>query len=202
LIAPRVPSSASPLADLLADLDRALTALGIRWYLFGAQAAILYGVARLTADVDVTVDAGPLANADLVRHLAARGFELRVPDAGEFVEKTRVLPLVHAKSRIPVDVVLAGPGLEELFFSRAEERNVGGVRIPVAAAEDIVTMKVLAGRLKDLDDVASILRACSLDPDRVRSTLRLLEQGLDRRDLLDEFERLLRQAGSQTRQSQ
>jgi hypothetical protein len=202
LIAPRVPSSASPLADLLADLDRALTALGIRWYLFGAQAAILYGVARLTADVDVTVDAGSLANADLVAHLAARGFELRVPDAGEFVEKTRVLPLVHAKSRIPVDVVLAGPGLEELFFSRAEERNVGGVRIPVAAAEDIVTMKVLAGRLKDLDDVVSILRACSLDADRVRSTLRLLEQALDRRDLLDEFERLLRQASGQRRQSQ
>jgi Nucleotidyl transferase AbiEii toxin, Type IV TA system len=202
LIAPRVPSSASPLADLLADLDRALTALGIRWYLFGAQAAILYGVARLTADVDVTVDAGSLANADLVAHLAARGFALRVPDAGEFVEKTRVLPLVHAKSRIPVDVVLAGPGLEELFFSRAEERNVGGVRIPVAAAEDIVTMKVLAGRLKDLDDVVSILRACSLDADRVRSTLRLLEQALDRRDLLDEFERLLRQASGQRRQSQ
>ena len=199
LIAPRVPSSASPLADLLADLDRALTALGIRWYLFGAQAAILYGVARLTADVDVTVDAGSLANADLVAHLAARGFELRVPDAGEFVEKTRVLPLVHAKSRIPVDVVLAGPGLEELFFSRAVERNVGGVRIPVAAAEDIVTMKVLAGRLKDLDDVVSILRACSLDADRVRSTLRLLEQALDRRDLLDEFERLLRQVGGQRR---
>ena len=195
-------SSASPLADLLADLDSALTALGIRWYLFGAQAAILYGVVRLTADVDVTVDAGSLANADLVAHLGGRGFELRVPDAGAFVEKTRVLPLVHAKSRIPVDVVLAGPGLEELFFSRVEERNVGGVRIPVAAAEDIVTMKVLAGRLKDLDDVVSILRACSLDADRVRSTLRLLEQALDRRDLLDEFERLLRQASGQPRQSQ
>lgn len=198
LIAPRVSSSASPLADLLADLDRAFTALGIRWYLFGAQAAILYGVARLTADVDVTVDAGSLANADLVAHLAARGFELRVPDAGEFLAQTRVLPLVHAESRIPVDVVLAGPGLEELFFSRVEQRNVGGVRIPVAAAEDIVTMKVLAGRLKDLDDVASILRACALDPDRVRSTLRLLEQALDRRDLVDEFERLLRQAGRQS----
>ncbi|MGH7333451.1 MAG: hypothetical protein ACREKS_12070 [Candidatus Rokuibacteriota bacterium] len=195
-------SSASPLADLLADLDRALTALGIRWYLFGAQAAILHGVARLTADVDVTVDAGALANADLVAHLAARGFTLRVPDAGEFVEQTRVLPLVHVQSRIPVDVVLAGPGLEELFFSRAEARNVGGVRVPVAAAEDIVTMKVLAGRLKDLEDVASILRACLLDGDRVRSTLRLLEQALDRRDLVDEFERLLRQAGRPRRSSQ
>lgn len=67
----------------------------------------------------------------------------------------------------------------------------------MAAAEDIVTMKVLAGRLKDLEDVASILRARSVDSDRVRSTLRLLEQALDRRDLVDESERLLRQVGRQ-----
>ena len=45
----------SPVADLLEDLGAALDTLGVRWYLFGAQAAILYGVARLTADVDVTV---------------------------------------------------------------------------------------------------------------------------------------------------
>ena len=48
--------SSPPLAELLTDLGRALARLGVRWYLFGAQAAILYGVARLTADVDVTVD--------------------------------------------------------------------------------------------------------------------------------------------------
>ena len=45
----------SPVADLLADLSHALEGLGVRWYLFGAQAAIVHGAARLTADVDVTV---------------------------------------------------------------------------------------------------------------------------------------------------
>lgn len=188
-------SSASPLAELLADLDRALAALGLRWYLFGAQAAILHGVARLTADVDVTVEAGALANAVLVDRLALNGFELRVPDAEGFVERTRVLPLVHTRSRLPLDVVLAGPGLEELFFSRAEEQSIGDLRVPVASAEDIVTMKILAGRAKDLDDVAAMLRARPVDPARVRSTLRLLEQALDRRDLIVEFERLLEQTG-------
>ena len=103
---------------------------------------------------------------------------------------------------LPVDVVLAGPGLEDLFFSRAEEHNIGGVRVPVAAAEDIVTMKILAGRPKDLDDVAVIVRARSLDSDRVRSTLSRLEQALDRRDLVPEFERLLRQAGRERGQDQ
>ncbi len=41
----------SPLAEALAALGRALGKLGLRWYLFGAQAALLYGAARLTADI-------------------------------------------------------------------------------------------------------------------------------------------------------
>jgi hypothetical protein len=45
----------SPVADLLRDLSRAFAEFGVPWYLFGAQAALLYGAARLTADVDVTV---------------------------------------------------------------------------------------------------------------------------------------------------
>ena len=95
-------------------------------------------------------------------------------------EANRVLPLVHARTRIPVDVVLAGPGLEELFFARAEQRPIGDVTVPVACAEDVVTMKVLAGRAKDLDDVAAILRAQrgTLDLYRARERLRQIERAL------------------------
>ena len=47
----------SAVADLLADLAGALDPLPVRWYLFGAQAAIFHGAARMTADVDVTEEA-------------------------------------------------------------------------------------------------------------------------------------------------
>jgi hypothetical protein len=55
-------------------------------------------------------------------------------------------------------------------------------------------MKVLAGRPRDLDDIVSILRTRgdTLDLDRVRTTLRLLEKALDRRDLLPELERAIK----------
>jgi len=54
----------SPVAELLADLAGALHGLGVSWFLFGAQTAILHGAARLTADVDVTVRLPPaLSNA-------------------------------------------------------------------------------------------------------------------------------------------
>lgn len=165
----------------------------MRWFLFGAQAAILHGVARLSADVDVTVDLGRRSTAELVSALAEAGFDLRVADIAGFVEATRVLPLVHRASRIPVDVVLAGPGLEEQFFDGVEERVIGNARVPVVCAEDLVAMKVLAGRPRDLDDVVAIVhvRGHDLDLERIRTTLSLLEKALARRDLLSELERLV-----------
>jgi hypothetical protein len=173
------------LAAAFADLD------GARWYLFGAQAAILHGAARATADIDVTVDlAGNPAGA-LAKALTANGFVLRFADDA-FVERTRVIPATHA-SGVPVDVVIAGPGLEEIFFERVVFRVIGGSRVPVASAEDVIEMKVLAGRPKDLDDVRAIAsaKADALDLAVIRETLGLLEGALDQSDLLPAFEQLV-----------
>jgi hypothetical protein len=100
----------SPAAELLAALRIAFEELGLRWYLFGAQAVIAYAAPRLTADVDVTVSLGPHAPATLVAALEARGFRLRARDIDDFVRRTSVLPFAHDPSGLPVDVVLAGPG--------------------------------------------------------------------------------------------
>ena len=104
-----------------------------------------------------------------------------------------MLPFVHRASRMPLDVILAGPGLEEQFFAGARERLVGDVRVPVVCAEDLVTMKVLAGRPRDLDDVAAIarVRRDNLDLNKIRTALRALEGALDRGDLVDTLERLV-----------
>ncbi|HLF48861.1 MAG TPA: hypothetical protein VJA45_05770 [Methylomirabilota bacterium] len=130
--------------------------------------------------------------------LGAAGFEPRVGDVAAFAEANRVLPLVHARTRLPVDVVLAGPGIEDLFFARAEQRPIGDVTVPVASAEDVVTIKVLGGRTKDLDDAAAILRARRWTPGlhRVRETLRQIQQALDRSDLVAALERIATRAGA------
>ena len=186
-----VPQPLSAVAELLAGLRRAFEQLRVRWYLFGAQAALVYGAARLTADVDVTVETGDIPTEVIVETLRRNGFDLSIEDP-EFVRATRVLPAVHVPTRIPVDIVLGGPGLEELFASRAHELDVAGVRVPVARAEDLIVMKVLAGRDKDLTDVEAVLLAQrELDLDLVYETLRVLEQALDQSDLVPLFEQVL-----------
>lgn len=188
-----MPPLRSPFASLFADLAGALGALGVDWYLFGAQAALLYGSTRVTADVDVTVRLGRRSMAELVAALEARGFELRL-SSDEFLAATRVLPVVHRPSRIPADLVLAGPGLEDLFMDRAQLHDLSGIQVPVATPEDLIVMKVLAGRDKDHDDVREVLRAHAVQHEQVREVLRMLEQALSQSDLLPVFEQLVREA--------
>jgi hypothetical protein len=150
---------ASPFAELLGALARVFQRLALRWYLFGAQAAIVHGAVRLTGDVDATVELGGLTIAALIAALEKEGFRPRVPEVKGFVERTRVVPLEHVGSEMPLDLVVAGPGLEELFLARAREHVVEGIAIPVACAEDMVVMKILAGRPKDIEDAVAILAA-------------------------------------------
>lgn len=186
----------SPVVEALADLSTALGRANLRWYLFGAQAAIAYGSTRVTKDIDVTVEPPGTGAAPLTDTLGRASLEPRVEDVDGFLARTRVLPMVHTPTGIPVDIVLAGPGLEELFLDRARSVALGGVEVPVASPEDVIAMKILAGRPHDMDDALAILRAQpELDVGSVRSTLELLEEALDQSDLVPELESLLRTLG-------
>lgn len=73
-----MPRRRSPFARLFADLAGALGKIGVDWYLFGTQAALLYGATRVTADVDVTVRLGTRAVDELIASLRDKGFVLRI----------------------------------------------------------------------------------------------------------------------------
>jgi len=63
--------------------------------------------------------------------------------------------------------------------------DVQGTSIPVISPEDLIVTKVLAGRSKDIEDVRSVIheRRASLDAERIRTLLGLLEQALGQSDL-------------------
>jgi hypothetical protein len=158
---------------------------------FGAQAVNLHGFPRATADLDVTIDLGQLSTDVLISDLDAGGFEPRFADA-DFVAATRVIPVVHRATKLPVDIVLAGPGLEERFLDEVELHPIGRRRIPVLSVENLIVTKLLAGRPKDLEDIRELLamRADTVDVDRIIQLLELLEAALDHADLIDLFRSL------------
>ncbi len=185
------------LLEALGALQVVLDREGLRWYVFGAQAVVVYGQPRLTADVDVTLEASLERVLELVAPLGEHGFEPRAADPWELLHRARVLLLQHRPSGLAVDLVVAGPGLEEEFLAHRRFVDLGGLEVPVISPEDLVVTKILAGRPKDLDDVRGILREQGdrLDLERSRRFLRMLEQALDRSDLVPALERLVEGTG-------
>ena len=144
-------------------------------------------------DVTIELRGEPAA---FLAELNKAGFDLRAGADDDFVRRTRVFPLVHRATTMPLDLVLAGPGLEEEFLSRAIPVDIEGVKVPFISPEDLLITKILAGRPKDVEDVRGILRARgrTMDLDRVRSTLDILEQALAQSDLVPLFEEQVRAA--------
>ncbi len=187
-----MPSPPSlPPVELFRTLGLVLQRLGASWYVFGAQAVLLWGRPRFTADIDVTVRLNAETPARLVVAMEEAGFALRVSAVDDFVERTRVLPFVHLATAWPLDVVLAGPGLEQRFLDQAVDVDLGdGVHLPVIRPEDLIVTKILAGRPKDLEDVRGVLleRPEQLDIPSIRETLALLEEALAVNDLQPAFD--------------
>jgi hypothetical protein len=181
-------SERGAVVDLLRALAAVMSECRIRWYVFGAQAVMIWGRPRFSADVDVTAMIDSSARDEFIDAMQRNGFRLRIRDE-EFVTRTRVLPFVY-RSGMPLDVVLAGPGLEEEFMNRSIDVDVAGTLIPMISPEDLVITKVLAGRPKDIEDVRGVLRERrqTLDIERIRSILDLLEQALGQSDLRRTFE--------------
>jgi hypothetical protein len=73
---PRRPAN----GEVLAALAKVLHKRKIRWYVFGAQAAVVYGSPRMTMDVDVTVALPNEGVRPLVEALLGAGFASRADD--------------------------------------------------------------------------------------------------------------------------
>jgi hypothetical protein len=148
-----------------------------------------YGVPRTTGDVDITLDLGDRSLDALVAPLRRAGFVPTFADES-FATQTRVYPVTHKPTGWSLDLVLAGPGLEQRFLEQVRLFPAGGHKIPVIAPEHLVTLKILAGRPKDLEDVRGMIQIAKLDHAKVEDTLAELEAMLDQSDLLPVYARL------------
>lgn len=180
--------------DVLRVLARTFATHGLRWYVFGAQAVLAHGMPRLTADLDLTVELGTLDQRDLLDVLRSAGIAPRDESFARHLLTSRLLPLVHTPSGIPVDVVLATEGIELDFLDRCVRRELGGVVVPVLSVEDLLATKAVAGRRKDEEDILGVLRvqAETVRMHDLRAVLAAFDEALVEPRAVATFERLYR----------
>lgn len=185
--------------DALVPLTRAIRAL-LGWLrstkapgvIIGGVAASLLGRPRMTGDVDAVV---LVDDADWGAFLEAGrpfGIAPRRSDALAFARRSRVLLLRHAPTGIDLDVSLGALPFEEEMIRRARRHRVGSIRIPLPTPEDLIVMKAIAHRPRDVADIESILEANPrIDEARVLGLVREFASVLEAPELATDLEKLL-----------
>jgi Nucleotidyl transferase of unknown function (DUF2204) len=146
----------------------------------------------MTYDVDVLVT---IDDADWTRFIRAAercGFQPRGSDALDFARESRMLLMRHRPSAMDVDVMLAAIALEREIVSRRRSIVVRRLAIPVPSPEDLIILKAIAQRPRDLMDIDGILeKHPRLDKRRIRRVLSEFAEALDAPDILHELDRLI-----------
>lgn len=188
----RAQSPLVPLLHTLNDLTGWLAAARASGVVIGGVAASLLGRPRVTRDVDVLVFVDEAAWSDFLARGVKFGFSPRRPDAIEFARTSRVLLVRHEPSGVDVDVVLGALPFEEEVIARVVPVEIGGIRIPLPTAEDLIIMKSVAGRARDVGDIESLLAANpKLDLRRVRRWVREFSTALAQPDIYERLQTLL-----------
>jgi hypothetical protein len=111
----------------------------------------------------------------------------------EFALESRVLLLRHEASGVPIDLSMGALSFEENAIRRAVPTEVGGLRVPLPTPEDLLVMKAVAHRARDLADIESLLGAHpNVDEKWIVSTVREFAEALGSPELVTDLVKLLR----------
>ncbi|MCX7420824.1 MAG: nucleotidyl transferase AbiEii/AbiGii toxin family protein [Planctomycetia bacterium] len=147
-----------PLRDFVSVFER----LSIPYALIGGIAVGVHGIPRPTHDLDftITVDRSRLPEFfDVVNDL---GYDVPQEFVTGWVDQVAGLALVRARQwvqgkTIDIDLFLAECQFQDALMQRRIEANIEGISTWIASAEDIILLKLLASRPRDIGDVQDIL---------------------------------------------
>ncbi len=157
--------------SLYLPLFKALNDANVNYVVVGGLATVLHGYARLTMDVDLMVDLAPEEASRAMQTLEGLGFKPRAPvpaqhfaDAAkrkEWIEQKgmTVFSLNHPSSpMLTVDVFVHHPIPFPGLRARAERMVIDGVPVYICSIEDLIDLKLQAGRPQDLLDIEKLRR--------------------------------------------
>ncbi len=148
---------------ILSDLNRA----GVRYVLIGGIALIRHGVVRMTRDIDVVLEPGT-DNIERLRALIADWGATR-PDGSPIpaatIDTGRSIHLATPHGQIDLLAEQASPLTFAELIARADVRQVDGVKAPICSLADLVALKRIAGRERDLADLSELEAAHGELPD-------------------------------------
>jgi hypothetical protein len=145
-------SYARPLLDAVSLFEE----LGIGYALIGGIAAMYYGRARFTEDVDFV--AAENHEEILAAHL---------PEIEKHRFDLTFEPKLHHQSGVQVD--LWKDEYADGIIQRSNPVELAGRLVHVIEPHDLIAMKLRARRLKDDYDISQVAQTTAIDPERLKA---------------------------------
>ena len=147
-------------------LFKELNARGIKYLVVGGTAINLYGIPRMTYDLDVLLDLEPGNLERFISLVTEWGFKPKAPVAiMDFADEAKRKEWVERKHMKAFNLVNPAWGISEIDvvigtpvdYPRAAKRmnrlDLQGVPVPTISIEDLIRMKRAANRKQDKDDI-------------------------------------------------
>jgi hypothetical protein len=154
-----------PIQQILLDVVAIIERLQIPYAVMGGFAARAWGLPRPTYDADVAVAVDADALQRLFDALELAGFNVPPEHRTGFLDviagfKKATVNRFLAPHVWHTDLFVAGSDFLGATLARARHAKIGPKQVRIMAPEDVILLKLIAHRRKDLADVEEIIDVC------------------------------------------
>ncbi|MCJ7432418.1 MAG: nucleotidyltransferase [Anaerolineales bacterium] len=183
-----------PFRATIEAIQRLLAKFDNRGVIIGGVAVGFLGRPRLTEDVDAMF---LLSTHDISRFLEAaktENIQPRIPNAEEFARKSCVLLLQHSPTETNIDISLGILPFEEEMVERGIVQSTGTLSVRLPTPEDLIIMKAIAHRPKDLEDIRTVVdKNPNLDIARIKQWVKSFAEVLEMPGLWDDIAEMFKE---------
>ena len=143
------------LADAYKKIVEFLNGGRYNYIVIGGIAASIIGEPRITADVDVDIVLDDEEVPGFLDKALEAGFDVHVKKCIESARRTGVFQI--SLGNYHIDFIIASTDLETQACQRSRKIRLHGVNAFFPSPEDLILLKIIPGRDKDLLDAKSIV---------------------------------------------
>jgi predicted nucleotidyltransferase len=189
----KLDENLEPFRATIEALHRLLEKYNDRGVIIGGIAVGLLGKPRYTADVDAMFLLSTQEIPQFLELARAENIIPRIQNIEEFARKTRVLLLQHIPTKTEIDISLGILPFEEEIVERGSVKSFANLSARLPTPEDLIIMKAIAHRPKDLEDIRTIVDSNpKLDLKRIENWIKDFAEVLEMPDLWKQIEEILK----------
>ncbi len=173
------------LSDLLSEAKT-------RGVIIGGISVGLLGKPRFTADIDAVILLDFERIEQFIKTADKFGFKPRIKDVSAFARRSHVLLFTHKKSGINIDLSIGLLPFEQELIERSKRFSAEGASFSIPTPEDLIIMKAVARRPKDIEDIRTIVQSQkTLDVKRIKHWVTEFANALEMPELWDDIKKII-----------